>query len=123
MRVGFVSVGILVLVGACGGGGNNPVDPGGGGGGGGGGTLVHAARVTAGAGTVFTPQVQTIPAGDSIFFTFASVQHSVHFTDAGPTDVGISSNVTVKRAFPTAGTYHYYCTVHGTGMNGQIVVQ
>jgi plastocyanin len=119
MLKGFVSVGMLILAVACGGGGNNPADPGGGGG-----PLVHAQRVTAGTATVFTPHVQTIPAGDSIFFTFGAVQHSVHFTTAGaPGDVGISSDVTAKRKFPTAGTYDYYCTVHGTGMSGQIVVQ
>jgi plastocyanin len=120
MRVGLLSLGGVLLVVACGGGGTDP----GGGGGGGGGGLVHAARVTAGTGTVFTPDVQTIPAGDSIFFTFSSVQHSVHFTTANsPADVGLSTNVTAKRKFPTAGTYDYYCTVHGTSMNGQIVVQ
>ena len=120
MRRDIVSIGGLVLIVACGGGGSNPAGPGGGGGG----TLVHAQRVTAGTATVFTPNVQTIPAGDSIYFTFGAVQHSVHFTTAGaPGDVGISSDVTVKRKFPTAGTYDYYCTVHGPTMNGQIVVQ
>lgn len=120
MRVGLVSLGGVLLVVACGGGGTAP----GGGGGGGGGGLVHAARVTAGTGTVFTPDVQTIPAGDTIYFTFSSVQHSVHFTTANsPADVGLSTNLTAKRVFPTAGTYNYYCTVHGTSMNGQIVVQ
>jgi plastocyanin len=109
---------------ACGGGGSDPASPGGGGGGGG--TLIHAARVTAGTALAFTPQTQTIPAGDSIYFTFGPVQHSVHFTTttAGtPADVGVSNDVTVKRAFLTAGTYDYYCTVHGTSMNGHIVVQ
>lgn len=121
MRSGVVGIGGLLLLVACGGGGT---DPGGGGGGGGGGELVHAARVTAGTALAFTPQTQTIPAGDSIFFTFGPVQHSVKFTTVGaPADVGVSTDVTVKRKFPTAGTYDYYCTVHGTSMNGHIVVQ
>jgi plastocyanin len=121
MRVGLLSLGGVLLIVACGGGGT---DPGGGGGGGGGGTLVHAKRVTAGTGTVFTPDVQTIPANDTIYFTFSSVQHSVHFTTAGsPADVGLSTNLTAKRVFPTAGTFNYFCTVHGTSMSGQIVVQ
>jgi plastocyanin len=120
MRVGLVSLGGVLLIVACGGGGTDP----GGGGGNGGGTLVHAKRVTAGTGTVFTPDVQTIPANDSIFFTFSSVQHSVHFTTTGaPGDVGLSTNLTAKRKFPTAGTFDYYCTVHGTSMSGRIVVQ
>ena len=120
MRVGLLSLGGVLLVAACGGGGTDP----GGGDGGGGGGLVHAARVTAGTGTVFTPQVQTIPAGDSIFFTFSSVQHSVHFTTpSSPPDIGLRTNVTEKRKFPTAGTYDFYCTLHGQSMTGQIVVQ
>lgn len=122
MRSMVVGIGGLLVLVACGGGGTDP--GGGGGGGGGGGTLVHAARVTAGTALVFTPETQTIPAGDSIFFTFGPVQHSVHFTTAGaPADVGVSQDVTVKRKFPTAGTYDYYCTVHGTSMKGHIVVQ
>ena len=118
----MIGFGGLILILACGGGGTDP--GGGGGGGGGGGPLVHAARVTAGAGTTFTPNVQTIAPTDSIFFTFGPTQHSVKFTTAGsPADIGISSDVTVKRQFPTAGTYDYYCTVHGTSMSGQIKVQ
>jgi plastocyanin len=124
MRSGVVGIGGLLLLVACGGGGTDPGNGGGGGAGGGGGTLVHAARVTAGTALAFTPQTQTIPAGDSIFFTFGPVQHSVHFTTAGaPADVGVSQDETIKRKFPTVGTYDYYCTVHGTSMNGHIVVQ
>lgn len=113
-------VGPFLIV-ACGGGGTEPY---GGGGGGGGGTLVHAARVTAGVGTVFTPEVQTIPPGDTIYFTFGPTQHSVAFTTAGaPADIAANTDVTVKRVFPTAGTFDYYCTVHGVNMKGQIKVQ
>ena len=120
MRVGLLSLGGVLLIVACGGGGTDP----GGGGGNGGGTLVHAKRVTAGTGTVFTPDVQTIPPNDTIYFTFSSVQHSVKFTTPGsPADVGLSTNLTAKRIFPTAGTFEYYCTVHGMSMSGRIVVQ
>jgi plastocyanin len=116
-----VSLGAVVLIVACGGGGSTA--PYGGGGGGGGGTLVHAARVTAGSGTAFSPTLQTIAAGDTIYFTFGTVQHSVHFTTpSSPADVDATTNVTVKRIFPSAGTFDYYCLVHGTIMNGQIKV-
>jgi plastocyanin len=123
MRVGLVGLGGVLLVVACGGGGTDP--GGGGGGGGGGGTLVHAARVTAGASLVFTPDVQTIAPTDTIYFTFSSaVQHSVIFdTPASPAGIGTSTNVTVKRIFPTAGTYNYHCGVHGPSMAGTIQVQ
>ncbi|MBC7896519.1 MAG: hypothetical protein H7066_13975 [Cytophagaceae bacterium] len=120
MRIGLVSLGGVLLIVACGGGGTDP----GGNGGNGGGTLVHAKRVTAGTGTVFTPDVQTIPANDTIYFTFATVQHSVEFTTpSSPANIGVSTNTTVKRVFPTAGTFDYFCTVHGNNMSGQIVVQ
>jgi plastocyanin len=120
----LVSLGGILFVLACGSAGSGPVNPGGGGGGGG--TLVHAARVTAGTALAFTPQTQTIPAGDTIYFTFGPVQHSVQFDNppAGvPANIGVSNDVTVKRVFPTAGTYDYHCTVHGPSMNGHIVVQ
>jgi plastocyanin len=123
MRVGLFSLGGVLLVVACGGGGTDP--GGGGGGGGGGGTLVHAARVTAGSSLVFTPDVQTIAPTDTIYFTFSSaVQHSVIFdTQGSPAGIGSSTNVTVKRVFPTAGTYLYHCGVHGPSMSGTIQVQ
>lgn len=121
MRVGLVGLAGVLLAVACGGGGTDP----GGGGGGGGGTLVHAARVTAGSANAFTPDVQTIAATDTIYFTFSSgVQHSVVFdTPSSPTGVPITTNATAKRIFPTAGTYDYHCGVHGPSMSGQIVVQ
>ena len=128
MRLATFGLGAMVFAAACGGGGGGPTDPGGGGGGvgggGGGGTpLVHAKEVTTGAAS-FNPSSETIPVNDSIFFKFGSVAHNVNFAarTGAPENIGETSNATVKRAFKTAGTFDYSCTIHA-GMNGQIVVQ
>ena len=123
MRPGIVGVGSFILISACGGGGDSPTDPGPGNGG----TLVHAKRVTATTSITFNPATETIPAGDSIYFTFASVPHTVTFDrPAGlndvPANTGTRSNTTEKRKFVSAGTFNYHCEIHA-GMNGQIIVQ
>lgn len=108
---------VLVAFAACGGG-----DGGTGPGDGGGGQLVHASRVTATAGLAFDPNAISIPAGDTIYYTFASVQHNVVFdTQGNPGDVPNTVNATVKRKFPTAGTFNYHCSIHPS-MTGTITV-
>ena len=126
MRLAMLGLGAIVLATACGGGGGSPTEPigGGGGGGNGGGTpLVHAKEVTTGAAS-FNPASETIPVNDSIFFTFGAVTHNVNFggVAGAPSNIGDTSNATVKRAFKTAGTFDYQCTIH-LGMTGKIVVQ
>lgn len=122
MRLATFGLGAMAFVAACGGGGGAPTGPGGGGGGGGT-PLVHAKEVTTGASS-FNPSSETIPVNDSIFYKFGGVTHNVTFAakPGAPDNIGDTANATVKRAFKTAGTFDYSCTIHA-GMNGQIIVQ
>ena len=121
----FMLAGAVVVILGCGGSGGGGTAPGvggGGGGGGGGGALVHAMRVTATTGLTFDPSAVTIPAGDTIYFTFQGVQHNVKFdTQGNPGDVPTTASTTVKRQFTTAGTYDYHCSIHPQ-MTGSITV-
>lgn len=113
----WMLAGGLVVIVACGGGdgGTGPVD-------GGGGTLVHAARVTATSSIAFDPSAVSIPAGDTIYYTFQTVQHNVVFdTQGNPGDVPNTVNATVKRKFPTAGSFNYHCSIHPS-MTGTVTV-
>ena len=122
MRFSMLAVAGLAALAACGGGGGGGTGPGGGGGGGGGGTLVHAQRVTATTGLAFDPSTVSIPAGDTIYYTFQGVQHNVIFDTAGnPGDVSNSTSTTVKRRFLTAGSYNYHCGIHPS-MTGTVTV-
>ena len=85
-------------------------------------TLVHASRVTATSGLAFDPKTVSIPAGDTIYYTFQGVQHNVVFdTQGSPANVGTTSSTTVKRIFPAAGTFNYHCSIHPQ-MTGTITV-
>ena len=125
MRLSLLATGGLALLAACGGGGADSVtNPLPGGGGGGTMTLVHASRVTATTALTFNPADISIPAGDTIYFTFQSgVVHNVKFasTAGNPGDIGDTSNATVKRVFATVGMYNYQCTIH-PGMSGSVTV-
>ena len=122
MRLSMLVMAGAVALAACGGGDSGTNPGGGGGGGGGGGALVHAQRVTATTALAFNPDAVSIPAHDSIFFTFESVQHNVVFdTQGAPANIGKTVSATVKREFPTAGTFAYHCSIH-TSMTGTVTV-
>jgi plastocyanin len=72
---------------------------------------------------VFSPNTLHVNAGDEVTFSFGSVAHNVFFdgSDAPGNIDGINANTTVKRTFPTAGTYTYTCHLH-PGMSGTVVV-
>jgi plastocyanin len=118
---------LVLLAGASGCGGSSgygsSTGPGGGGGGG------HTLSISM-TGSAFSPALDTVAAGSTVTWTNNdAVTHTV--TSApGSADTYSSGNVggsgTFQHMFAAAGTYVYYCTIHGTptaGMKATIVVQ
>jgi plastocyanin len=91
-------------------------------------TPALGANVTATPSSTFTPKDVTITQGDSVNWTNAGGFHNVAFDD----DSFIQPNPfsadpwVVSRTFNTAGTFRYYCQVHGgkngVGMSGTVTV-
>ena len=84
-------------------------------------------RVTAGgSANVFNPRSLTINAGDTVTFVNGGGFHNVLADDNSFTSGAPSDSWTLTQAFPNAGTFGYYCQVHGgpggAGMSGSIVV-
>jgi plastocyanin len=88
------------------------------------------AAIVAGPGNAFTPTIVTVPVGATVTFSNAGGEHDVRWDDGGvpPMPAAPSSNWTVapSRTFTAAGTYRYYCSVHGApgglGMAGTVTV-
>ncbi len=80
-----------------------------------------------GGANVFAPKTLTINAGDTVTFVNGGGFHDVTASD-GSYSSGPPTNdaFTFTHKFDTAGTYNYYCTIHGTqngaGMAGSITV-
>lgn len=72
----------------------------------------------------------TIHAGQTIEWVWVSGSHSTTsgtcplgcVTD-GLWDSGIGHDLTFQHTFPSAGSFPYYCLVHGTMMQGTVIVQ
>jgi plastocyanin len=85
------------------------------------------ANVLVGSGgNVFTPVTTNIAVNDQVLWTWAGVNHNVTSTNsawvASPTQ---NTGKTFTNTFTAAGTYFYFCTIHGTattGMKGAIIV-
>jgi plastocyanin len=75
----------------------------------------------------FNPSTVNINVGDTVQWVWTgSVGHSTTADDSS-WDSGVQSGpYTFSQTFPTAGTYPYYCSVHGApggvGMSGAVVV-
>lgn len=75
-------------------------------------------------GITFSPAEVVVKVNGTVRFIFPKLNHNVLWnTDVvgAPTDIGILSNQTVTRTFPTAGVFAYHCSLHN-GMKGTIVV-
>ncbi len=88
------------------------------------GQLPTTVTVVAGANTQdFTPNFVALARNGTVTYTFGPLIHNVTFGAGGgaPADIPNSSNTSVSRTFPTAGTFAYTCTLH-SNMNGTVLV-
>lgn len=120
----FISAAALGLSVACGGsvsdgyvtnpggGNNNPGNP----------TTPTSTNAVAVSDNQFAPSAIQVAAGATVTWMWASSSsvHNVIFSDGGSQSLG--AGATYSRAFGTAGTYNYQCTLHA-GMNGSVTVR
>lgn len=93
-------------------------------------TLTFATDFTVnvgGAANVFTPKNQPIKVGDSVTFVNVGGFHNVVANDGSFSSGDATSDpFTLKHVFSTAGTFKYYCEIHGSasgaGMAGTVTV-
>src|SRR5689334_12474540 len=103
---------------ACGGGSDSTTGPPDSGSGGG-----MSADVSVGN-NFFAPASLSVAPGATVTWTWAAgdTLHQIAFTDNAPGSAKQSTG-TFQRTFSTAGTYNYFCTVHGPAlMSGTITV-
>jgi plastocyanin len=78
-------------------------------------------------GTSFSPSTVTVQAGQPVCWTWSeNTAHNVHADDDSFTSGAPANQGNFQTTFNTAGTYGFYCQVHGStsgGMRGKIVVQ
>jgi len=99
------------------------------------GPAIATVNVGPNGGFVFVDQASgtnttTIVHGSTVHWVWQSGPHSstsgtcsVGCTPDGNWDSGIQVSGTFDHTFPTAGSFPYYCQVHGAMMTGLVVVQ
>lgn len=96
-------------------------------------TVTHTIQVGPNNSMVFSPTVQTINVNDTITWEWSStlIPHSTTSgscsgftcTPDSKWDSGIhTAPFSFDFQFATPGTYSYYCSVHGSSMQGTIIV-
>jgi adhesin/invasin len=97
--------------------------------------LEFTATATAAGGTAavavqdfsFNPFDAPVNAGGTVTWTWTgSANHNVTWVSGGFANSSTQSTGTHQVTFPSAGTFSYYCTLHGTpttGMRGTVTVQ
>jgi plastocyanin len=74
---------------------------------------------------LFDPANLTVASATTVTWTWnGTVDHNVTWEGAGaPAPSPTQTTGTYTRSFSTAGTFDYFCTIHGQGMSGTITVQ
>ena len=71
----------------------------------------------------FTPVTLNIKKGDTVTWNNSSgIPHNVTFENGDPFVQALNDGAKVQRTFTTAGTFNYFCSIHGKSMHGTIVV-
>src|SRR5258708_5943689 len=79
----------------------------------------NAVRITNFA---FSPATITVKAGSTVAWTNDdAIQHDVTFDSGGINSGAMNHNDTFSHTFPTAGTFHYICSIHPF-MHGTVIV-
>jgi len=75
-------------------------------------------------GFAYAPTPITIKVGDTVTWTNRdAAQHSARFAGLGTGTAILSQGQSGSLTFTTAGTFNYDCAVHGSAMQGTVVVQ
>jgi plastocyanin len=70
----------------------------------------------------FSPATITVPTGSTVVWTNDdSIQHDITFNGGSIASSVLNHNDTFSHTFPTAGTYHYICSIHPF-MHGTVIV-
>ena len=70
----------------------------------------------------FSPATVTVTAGSTVVWTNDdSIQHDITFDGGSIASSVLNHNDTFSHTFPTAGTYHYICSIHPF-MHGTVIV-
>jgi plastocyanin len=70
----------------------------------------------------FSPATITVTAGSTVVWTDAdSIQHDITFDGGSIASSVLNHKDTFSHTFPTAGTYHYICSIHPF-MHGTVIV-
>jgi len=70
----------------------------------------------------FSPATVTVTVGSTVVWTNGdSIQHDVTFNGGGIVSRVLNHNDTFSHTFPSAGTYHYICSIHPF-MHGTVIV-
>ncbi len=70
----------------------------------------------------FSPATITVTAGSTVVWSNSdSIQHDITFDGGSIASSVLNHNDTFSHTFPTAGTYHYICSIHPF-MHGTVIV-